>query len=249
MSVFVTGDTHHDFKRLQDRALAGLTRYPDEGDFLIIAGDFGGIWDGSQDDEETLDWLNSRPFTVLWVDGNHENYDLIAKYPVESWHGGMVQFIRPRVIHLMRGCVYQFEGRRFFVMGGASSHDVQDGILEPDDPDFERRFRALYRRRAMFRVNHVSWWQEELPSEEEYERARRSLADCGNDVDYIITHCAPSSIQELLVGSGSSDELTDFLEEVRISTDFRYWLFGHHHGNCMIDGKYGLLYENIVQLG
>lgn len=33
-------------------------------------------------------WLNDRPFTTLFVDGNHENFDLLNAYPVENWHGG-----------------------------------------------------------------------------------------------------------------------------------------------------------------
>lgn len=45
-------------------------------------------------------------------------------------------------------------------MGGASSHDIQDGILEPDAPDFEEKFQQLEQRSALFRVNHRSWWAE-----------------------------------------------------------------------------------------
>ena len=60
-------------------------------------------------------------------------------------------------------------------MGGASSHDIQGGILEPDDPQFLSKFHMLEARGAPFRVNHRSWWREELPSPEEYLEARRNL--------------------------------------------------------------------------
>ena len=64
----------------------------------IILGDFGGVWFGDERDDEALDWLEGLPFTVAFVSGNHENYDALARYPVETWHGGRVQPIRPHVL-------------------------------------------------------------------------------------------------------------------------------------------------------
>ena len=247
MSVYVTGDTHHDFSRFEEGSGAQWHTPPKEGDYLIICGDFGGVWDGSGDEQKALDKLNEKPFMTLWVDGNHENYDLLARYPISDWHGGKVQFIRPRVIHLLRGYVYDIDGRSFFTMGGASSHDMQDGLLEPDDPDQMKEVSRLLKEGALFRINHISWWKEELPSPEEYARADRNLAACGHKVDYIITHDAPASIQEGL-SPRDPDELNNFLEKVKESTDFRYWLFGHHHTNGRIEDKYIAIYDQIVEL-
>ena len=66
-------------------------------------------------------------------------------------------------------------------------------------------------------------------------------------MDYIITHCAPTSIQnELLQALSRPDELTDFLEEVQqAGARFRYHFFGHYHGDLVIRQKYVLLYEQI----
>ena len=85
-------------------------------------------------------------------------------------------------------------------MGGASSHDIQDGVLEPDAPDFLWRFQWLNAQGAAFRVNHRSWWREELPSESEYAEARANLDRAGWTVDYLLTHCGPTSIQNDLLG-------------------------------------------------
>lgn len=68
-------------------------------------------------------WLNDRPFTTLFVDGNHEIFDLLNAYPVENWHGGKIHRIAPSIIHLMRGQLFDIEGKSFFTMGGAESHD------------------------------------------------------------------------------------------------------------------------------
>lgn len=134
-------------------------------------------------------------------------------------------------------------------MGGASSHDIQGGILEPDDPLFLLKFHTLEAKGTPFRVNHRSWWKEELPSPEEYLEARRNLDKAGWEVDYIITHCAPTSIQnELLRERSKPDALTDFLEEVRRRCRFRYHFFGHYHGDGIIQKQFVLLYRQIIRL-
>ena len=102
--IYATGDTHGSLQRFQPEHFpeqAGMTR----DDYVIICGDFGGVWDGGKKDERNLDWLESLPFTTLFVSGNHENFDRLSKYPVEEWNGGKIQRIRPHVIHLMRGQV------------------------------------------------------------------------------------------------------------------------------------------------
>lgn len=162
MAIFITGDTHGDFRRFKKEVFyeqAELTKR----DYVICCGDLGGIWDGSAEEQGQLDWLENRPFTTLFVSGNHENFDLLAKYPTEEWHGGTVQRIRPSVIHLMRGQVYDIQGKTFFTMGGASSHDIQDGILEPDDPLFKKKCRQLDARGAMYRVNHCPGGRRSCP--------------------------------------------------------------------------------------
>lgn len=248
MAIFLTGDTHGDFSRFKKEVFYEQAELTKE-DCVIICGDWGGIWDGSAKERYWLDWLEQRPFTTLFVSGNHENFDLLAKYPVEEWHGGRVQKIRPSVLHLMRGQVFRIQGRAFFTMGGASSHDISGGILEPDDPRFRQKRRRLDAAGALYRVNHRSWWKEELPSEEEYQTARATLDRAGWAVDYIITHCCPTSVQDALSGGFyQADALTDFLEEVARRCKFQYQFLGHYHTNRIIREKYVLLYEQIIKL-
>ena len=221
--IYVTGDTHGNFRRFQPEYFpeqAGVTK----NDVVIIAGDFGGVWFGDSRDDETLDWLERLPFTLAFVCGNHENYDALERYPVAEWHGGKVHRVRPHVLHLMRGQVFELESYRFFTMGGAKSHDTNH------------------------RINHISWWRQELPSDEEYSEALQNLERYNWQVDYIITHCAPTSIA--LAGSrhNEADRLTDFLQEVRERATYHYWLFGHYHDNKAVDEKHILLWEQIVQI-
>lgn len=64
--------------------------------------------------------------------------------------------------HLDAGADIQAVRQTFFIMGGASSHDIKDGILEPDDPQFKQKVKRLQKQGARFRVNHQSWWKEEI---------------------------------------------------------------------------------------
>lgn len=246
--TYITGDMHGDYTRLK----AGI--FPEQKamtktDSVIICGDFG-LWDASAQQDYWLDWLENRPFTTLFVDGNHENFDLLNQYPVREWHGGKVHLIRPSVIHLMRGQLFNLDGKRIFTMGGASSHDISDGILEPDDPDLKKKKALLEKQgRYLYRINHLSWWKEELPNKEEYDAAKATLDACDWSADYIITHCAPSSIADILGGgSYQADALTDFLEDIRRRCSFTYWFFGHYHDNRVVMKKFVELYEQIIKL-
>ena len=134
-------------------------------------------------------------------------------------------------------------------MGGASSHDIDAGILEPDDPNFHQKRKRLDQQRALYRINHVSWWKEELPSDTEYETAKQNLAACDWNVDYIITHCAPSDIVDTISGGMyQHDRLTDFFAEINERCNFYNWFFGHYHDKRNLMHKYILLYEQIIRI-
>lgn len=247
VKLFATGDTHGDFRRFDADIFVEQTEMTRE-DYVLICGDFGGVWSNNPKEREKLDWLEKRPFTTLFVDGNHENYDLLEAMPVEEWHGGKIHRVRPHILHLMRGQVFEIGGSKFFTMGGASSHDIPNGILDPADPDFEEMYRLYVNMGALFRVKGRSWWTHELPTAAEYEEAWRNLERVGYKVDYIVSHCCPTSIQSKISSMFEDDTLTDFLDEVREKVSFRSWLFGHYHENMSLEKKYALLYEQIVQV-
>ena len=240
--IYITGDTHGRFRRFGQKYFPATAE-----DYLIICGDFGGVWDDSKEERYWLDWLDDRPFKTLFVSGNHENFELLAELPVKEWNGGKVQFVRDNVIHLMRGQVFEIEGSTFFTMGGATSHDIKDGILEPDDPDFKNKVKRLCDIGGMFRINHFTWWKQELPSAEEYAEAEKNLDARNRKVDYIITHCAPTSVEDIL-GKGffGKDKLTDYLETVRQTCKFRTWFFGHYHASKMLNEQMVLIYNDII---
>ena len=245
--IIVTGDIHgNPFQRLN------LENFPEgktftKENYVIILGDFGLVWDNSAMEHSCLDWLENKPWTTLFIDGNHENYDLLNKFPIEEWGGGRVQKIRSSVIHLLRGEVYDIGGYKFLAMGGARSHDIQDGILEVGDPRIKIWKKDNFK---LFRINHISWWEEEIPNEEERKNALKNLAENDYKVDYILTHEAPSSdvvlMDHLLY---HPDEYSKWLEmEIRQKVKYKKWFFGHYHLNLDVNEKETCLFERRIRI-
>ena len=245
--IIVTGDIHgNPFQRLN------LENFPEgktftKEDYVIILGDFGLVWDDSAMEHSCLDWLENKPWTTLFIDGNHENYDLLNKFPIEEWGGGRVQKIRSSVIHLLRGEVYDIGGYKFLAMGGARSHDIQDRVLEVGDPRIKIWKKDDFK---LFRINHISWWEEEIPNEEERKNALKNLAENDYKVDYILTHEAPSSdvvlMDHLLY---HPDEYSKWLEmEIRQKVKYKKWFFGHYHLNLDVNEKETCLFERRIRI-
>ena len=119
--IYITGDCHADFRRFNTDIFPEQNEMTKE-DYVIICGDFGGVWDKDKESAREkwwLDWLEEKSYTTLFVDGNHENFDRLYDNPVEEWHGGKVHKIRSSVIHLMRGQVFEIDGKEIFTFGGA----------------------------------------------------------------------------------------------------------------------------------
>lgn len=129
-----------------------------------------------------------------------------------------------------------------------ASRDIDDGILESDEPNLYDKKRILDRPFGMHRINHVSLWKEEMPSQEEMADGLWNLEP---DVDYIISHCAPTSISGVL-GNGlfEPDRLTDYLETtIRQRCAFKYWYFGHSHEDRNLLPEFTVLCDRIKETG
>jgi len=249
--IYITGDCHCNFERFNTEIFPEQEEMTKD-DYVIICGDFGGVWDKDASGKKEiwwLDWLENKPFTTLFVDGNHENFDRLYSYPVEMWNGGRVHKIRPSVIHLMRGQVYRIDGKKIFSFGGARSHDISGGILEPEDPDYKIKKKQLDKGWEPYRINHVSWWEQEMPTAEEMEEGRRNLKGHGNCVDFIVTHCCSSGTQACLgAGLFTPDALTNYFQELWETVQFKKWFFGHYHDNKNVNAEEILLYEQIIRI-
>ena len=243
--IYITGDCHSKFQKFSMKIFPEQKEMTKE-DFVIIAGDFGGVWKYKGEDSEERNWLNwleNKSFTTLFVDGNHEDHARLQQFPIKEFHGGKVHEIRPSVLHLMRGEVFELQGQKFFTFGGARSHDMKDGLFEPGD----RRIKLWqYDYTKEFRVNRQNWWEEEMPSKEEMQYGLENLKKHGNKVDVILSHCVSSSIQKKIKESFKIDELTEYFEQLEHIVDYNYWICGHYHVDQKVDEKHFVLYDQIV---
>lgn len=232
----------------------------------------------SESEKHHLDWLDSRNFTTLFVPGNHENYDrlrgntnefglhgwLFEKmdeenreafrngYPQKTWHGGIVRVIRPSVLMLESG-VFDLSGFRCFVYGGAASHDISGGILDPGDYQTEKQYRQAYQRMAEkgepFRVRGLTFWDQEIPGNKEEHFARTALDAVHWKVDLVFTHQCPSSLLKEIDESPEPDRVSQYLELLKGNLTFSQWYFGHHHENMdFSDPRMHMLYDRIICL-
>ena len=228
--IFVTGDTHGEISmsRLSKKKWpmgATLTRE----DFIIVAGDFGLLFYPMPDAAEIwwTEWLKERPFTVLVVDGNHDNHERLARLPEENMFGSVVGKIADNIFHLKRGMVYEIAGKKILTFGGAESID------------------KAHRREG------ISWWKEEVPSYGDMDKCIGSITNCENKVDYLIAHTCPTTLASMILstigGQKNEDPTCRMLEHIITSCEFRDFYCGHWHVDKDF-GKYHFLYDRIVEL-
>ncbi len=224
--ILITGDTHgiYDYHKIDELSKKNILS---KDDYLIISGDFGAIWS-----EKTLEYYLSfytkLNFNVLFVDGNHENFDMLNAYPVTTWNGGKVHKIAENVIHLMRGQIYTIENKTIFTFGGGTSIDKYQ------------------------RIENISWWEDEIPNEQEVEEAKENLKKHNNKVDYIITHSIDSkTLKEELYWKGviklwffEDNYILDWFEE---NVEYKHWYFGHYHLDAKLKNK-TCLYNDIIEI-
>lgn len=231
MRVFVSGDVHgtHDYKKIKNfRKMLKDDLTLD--DYLIICGDFGLFWLNEKENQYMLNKVyKDFPCTILWVDGNHENFDKLYSYPTEEWNSGKVHRISDRILHLQRGEVFNLNGTKIFAFGGAKSTD-----------------------RGYEFGDSIGWWKEELPNDEEYKNASLNLKNNNDKVDYIFTHdCDVVTLQELYKGFGeireSDERFRRFLNFIYDNVEYKHWYFGHHHTDITIN-KSTCLYDTIREI-
>ena len=218
--IYITGDTHGDY----DDFLFRMKQTDiNRSDTVIICGDFGFVWNTPYE-RNVLNWLASEPYTIAFIDGNHEDFDLLKTYPVMQWRGGNVHRIAPNIFHLMRGQRFQIEGKSFFTFGGAYSIDKK------------------------YREEGKTWWPDELPSSEDYATANKTLEANEFTFDFILTHTIPTfAIRQIGVSPDHHDaELTGYLEWLYGKLQYKRWFAGHFHVNKIVQNKIQILHDQVV---
>ncbi|MBR5232892.1 MAG: metallophosphoesterase [Clostridia bacterium] len=220
--VYITGDIHGDLSRLSPEKL----RFMKIHDTLIVCGDFGFIWDDSKNEDKILRNLGKRKYNICFVDGTHENFSILNKFPAEDKFSGKARNITGNLYHLMRGQVYTIEGMKVFTMGGG---ELPEAELLFEDED----------------TGHP-----ELPTKEELLSAVNNLEQNNFEVDLIITHEPPSKTREFLLMQKnekfSVTALNAFLDEIAVQCKYKKWYFGSMHTDKFISENQVAVFRNIL---
>ena len=215
---------HGEEERLYSRSMKKLS----EGDTLIVCGDFGFVWDGSAKEKKILEYLGSRKYNVCFIDGTHENFDLLEKCRMTVWNGGKVHRVSGNLFHMMRGQIFTIEGYRIFTFGGGESTDRE------------------------MRTEHVSWWKEEMPTPAELEEGAKAIDEVDCDVDFIITHEPPSIVKStMLLRAGETDsvnKLNGYFEQLNRVCKFKHWYFGSMHEDRIITNVHTAVFEDVIPI-
>lgn len=221
--VYITGDTHGDIERFASSKVRNLKK----GDTLIVCGDFGFLWDDSKQEQKILKKLSNKKFNICFLDGTHENFELLNKYEVSEWNGGKVHNITGSVYHLMRGQIYDIDGLKIFTMGGGES------------PDIDMRF------------DNDSWSRDEIPTQIELLEGANNIEEQGCKVDVILTHEPPSKIKGFLMLKSNErtrvTALNAYFEELSQSCEFDKWYFGSMHMDKHISSTHIAVFKNIIE--
>lgn len=216
--LYVTGDLHGEYSKLERLKFK-------EDDTLIVCGDFGFIWSGDKHENKVIKKISKLPFKILFVDGTHENFELLKDFPVEDFAGGTARRIGKNIYQLLRGCIYTLEGKTFFTFGGGESPDKD------------------------VRQSCAKYWEEELPNIDEMKFAVSNLNKIDRKVDYIITHEPPAKIKGLFCDKTDDiNTLNRYFDDVAANVECKKWFFGSVHRDRKIAPKYIAVFNSIIEL-
>lgn len=201
------------------------------GSTIICTGEWGyGFFDEYCSEEKFYDFIAEQDITILFIDGNHENFEKLNNLPISIWNDGKAHVIRENLVHLIKGEVFTINGKKIFVFGGGYSIDR------------ERR------------TEGIDWWPEENISEADRQNADNNLARNEHKVDYCISHTAPIETVGRLAYNHpgvikkrvmEEFEITNYLQHVVDTTEFSKYYFGHFHvdDQNLWPNQYALMYD------
>lgn len=212
MSLFITGDLHGRayFSKLE-RFASEFGHKLSKEDVLLVLGDFCLPWDcpPNEQDNDLMGRISQFPWTTAFIDGNHENHDMLSTLPTARVFDATAGRLAKGIYHLRRGRVYSICGHKMLTMGGAMSQDAD--ILKKSG----------------------SWWPEEVPNAKERAACDRAIKK-HPQIDIVATHTPPT--RQLISHAKSCDmnwepdEFCDWLQtHVADKVRFRAWFYGHMH--------------------
>lgn len=215
--IYITGDQHGRFKKLVNFCRRMETSVDD---VVIVLGDAGINFYGWGVDRQLKFELSAVPVTFFCIHGNHEmRPESLGYYSEQQWNGGIVyvEEDHPNILFAKDGEIYDFNGVKTLVLGGAYSLDKNQRILKG------------------LKEGREYWWADEQPSDEIKARAEQQLDAAGWKVDVVLSHTAPLNDEPtdaFLAGFDQTkvDKSTEeWLQTIENRLEYRKWYCGHYH--------------------
>lgn len=224
MATFLKGDIHGNLFEIIDF----INRFNlGKNDNIIILGDCGIAWRKDKKDlAQNIKLWNEcgNGVKLYFIDGNHENFNILNSLPIENNMGK----IADNIYHLRRGQVYEFENKKILVCGGADSIDK-------------------YRR-----IENFTWWKEEAISQETIDDIPAGhydyvLTHCCPRSVFEKNKIYLSTLQ-FLDENKINHNSEDMLEQLKNKITFDHWFFAHYHINRNLDEKFTCLFEDFREV-
>lgn len=137
----------------------------------------------------------------------------------------------PNIIFAKDGEVYDINGYKCLIIGGAYSVDKEYRLLRG-----------------------YNWWEDEQPTPFIKNAVETKIKALRHTVDVVLTHTCPSKyipIEMFLpfIDQSKVDNSTEeWLNEIEKNLNYTKWFCGHYHTNKIID-KIEFLFDNIKEFG
>lgn len=228
--VILAGDTHRVFDGIFELCEEYETT---RKDIVVILGDAVINYYLDSSDEQLKDELSEIEATLFIVYGNHEERpNNIGGYQEKRWHGGTVYYEEefPNLLFAKDGEIYDFDGKKAIVIGGAYSIDKDKRLLRGQ-----------------------RWFPSEQPDDEIKDYVESQLDKAGWEVDYVFSHTVPfSHMPREAFLSGVNESLVDhsteeWLEIIESKLTYERWFAGHYHVDWNMD-RVQILFEDYIEL-
>ena len=244
---YITGDKHRNFARVKDFCREMNTR---KKDVLIILGDTGFNYYEDVRDDKLKKEISNLNITLFCLHGNKENRPQnVGTYGIRSFCGGKVYYEPryPNIYFAIDGEVYNFEGKKYMVVGGAHSVDKMR-CLEENKP----------------------YWEDEMPDDTIKTKVEKRLKEENNCIYGMMTHTCPidylptemfmSTLQSATIKRKPKkaksrkflkphiDRSTEkWLGDIEKHLDYEIWYCGHYHVDKQIN-KVNMMHHEIRPL-
>lgn len=224
--IYLTGDTHGSFERIE---MFCKKMHTTKDDILIILGDAGINFSGPHIDEIKKYYIKKLPITLFCIHGNHEQRPYtIETYKEKRWKEGIVYYEEkfPDILFAKDGEIYDLNNKKCIVIGGAYSVD------------------KMYRLARGF-----GWWSDEQPDSEIKQYVESQLENNSWEIDIVLSHTTPEKyepVEVFLKGLDQSkvDKSTEiWLDKIEDKLNYKKWYCGHFHTQKKID-KIQIMFED-----